>query len=166
MSPRYAQKTTVSEERSREEIKRTLRRFGALKIAFADDELAGFAVVMFQHEQLAFKFEIRFPDPDGEEFQRTPSRRFQRNEVQAEKLYRQEVRRRWRALAVVVKAKLIAVEDGVAEFIDEFMPYVVLPGGETLKEHVKPQLQEAMRRGIAPRLNLLQLPSAREADES
>jgi hypothetical protein len=52
------------------------------------------------------------------------------------------VRQRWRALLLVIKAKLEAIEAGVSTFETEWLPYVVLPGGKTVAEHIGPQIAE------------------------
>jgi hypothetical protein len=39
-----------------------------------------------------------------------------------------------------IKAKLEAVETGIESFEIAFMPYVVLPDGKTVAEHVLPAL--------------------------
>ena len=63
------------------------------------------------------------------------------------------MRQKWRALALVIKAKLEAVESGIAVFEDEFMAYIVLPGGEeTVGDFMRPQIAEAYRIGAAPNM--------------
>ena len=64
----------------------------------------------------------------------------------------QEVRRRWRALALSIKAKLETVESGIAEFETEFMPYMVLPNGKTVAENILPEIERAYSTGKMPKL--------------
>ena len=54
---------------------------------------------------------------------------------------------RSRALALAVKAKLEAVEAGIAEFEDEFLAYVVLPSGETVGDTARPAIAKAYQTG-------------------
>jgi hypothetical protein len=63
-----------------------------------------------------------------------------------------ELRRRWRALLMVIKAKLVSVEDGISTIEREFMADVVLPNGKTLGEWVAPQLDAAYQSGGMPAL--------------
>jgi len=49
----------------------------------------------------------------------------------------------WRALALVVKAKLGAVESHIATFEQEFLPYTVLPNGRSVGEEVLPLAEQA-----------------------
>lgn len=58
----------------------------------------------------------------------------------AAKEWEQACRQRWRALALVIKAKLEAVESGISVFEDEFMANIVLPGGRTVSEEVRPRI--------------------------
>lgn len=65
----------------------------------------------------------------------------------------QEVRALWRGLALLVKAKLAAVEAGISEFEVEFLPHTILPDGSTVAEQVLPTIEAAYRRGaVAPLL--------------
>jgi len=59
----------------------------------------------------------------------------------AKRAYEQEVRRRWRSLVLAVKAKLVAVQDEIATFEQEFLAYAVAADGKTVGEHIIPQLK-------------------------
>ena len=76
----------------------------------------------------------------------------ERTELQVEKELAKEEKRRWRALLLVVKAKLEAVETGIATFEDEFLAYTVLPGGKTVGEIVTPKLSRVYQTGEVGRL--------------
>jgi hypothetical protein len=52
----------------------------------------------------------------------------------------QACRQRWRALALVIKAKLEAVESGITTFEDEFLAHIVMPDGKRVADHVKPTI--------------------------
>ena len=68
------------------------------------------------------------------------------------KAWEQAGRQRWRALALVIKAKLEAVESGITEFDDEFMAHIMLPSGETFGSWAKPQIAAAYDTGDMPPL--------------
>lgn len=57
-----------------------------------------------------------------------------------------ERRRRWRALLLVLKAKLEAVASDIVAFDVEFLPFIVMPNqhGTTVGEEVAPQLPEML----------------------
>lgn len=66
--------------------------------------------------------------------------------------YEQEIRSKWRALFLIIKAKLEAVESGITTLEDEFLAHIVLPGGETVGDWMRPQIDEAYRIGAVPQL--------------
>jgi len=147
MSRRYAEHTEVPADRSKSEIEKILARYGATGFAYMTD--AQKAAIAFQ----ANKRNVRFilPLPDMAEVSRTPKGRARRGKV-VEEAHAQEVRRRWRALALSIKAKLETVESGIAEFETEFMPYVVMPNGRTVAESVAPMIASAYESGRMPKL--------------
>jgi hypothetical protein len=127
----YAKRTRVPVEQSRNEIERTLTRFGATGFIYGWQEDR--AVVGFQMADRHVKFILPMPkagsDRDGA-----------------------EARRRWRALVLVIKAKLEAVADGIAVFDNEFMAHIVTPDGTTLGEKMLPQIEQMYRSGKMPPL--------------
>jgi hypothetical protein len=52
-------------------------------------------------------------------------------------------RRGWRQLAALVQAKLDAVNVGIATFDEEFLAYMVMPGGATVFQAVAPGIAAA-----------------------
>lgn len=108
---RYAEGTEVPSDRSRSEIERTLRRYGATAFAYAWE--GDSAQIAFRLSSLHIRFRLPLPDPDSREFTLTPTGR-QRTASAAEDAWEQAVRQRWRALALVIKAKLEAVESGIS----------------------------------------------------
>ena len=140
MSSKYAEKTNVSSEKSRSEIERTLSRYGAAEFLYgwSDDK----ALVAFTMNDRKVKFQLSLPDKGNKEISKTDTGR-KRNVNQIEIAYEQAVRQRWRALALVIKAKLEAVESGITVFEDEFMAHIVLPNGSTVGEFMKPQIKKS-----------------------
>lgn len=63
-----------------------------------------------------------------------------------------ETRRRWRALGLIIKAKLEAVASGVVSFESEFLCQLLLPSGGTVGNHVLPQLAAGGKPARAPML--------------
>lgn len=147
-SRRYAETTNVSTDASRVEIERTLTRYGADEFMYAWRKTE--AVVAFRAEGRHVRFTIPLPDRNAREFTHTPERDLPRSAAAAEEAYEQAVRQRWRALSLVVKAKLEAVATGIAEFENEFLAYVVLPDDTTVGERVRPQLERIYALGGLP----------------
>lgn len=149
MSP-YAERTEVTSDKSRAEIERTLQRYGAQAFSYGWDQ--GRAVIQFRTESRFVRFVLPLPDRDDHRFTqyKQGASTFLRTESNAEKLYEQAVRQKWRALALVIKAKLEAVEAGITTFEDEFLAHTVLPNGDTVGEWMAPQVEEAYRIGAMP----------------
>lgn len=147
MSP-YAEDTTVSTEKSRGEIERTLSRYGAT--AFAYGWTGQDAMIQFEANDRRVRFVVRLPDRDDPRFRLTPSGKYERTPAQREAEYEKACRQKWRALALVVKAKLEAVDAGISEFEDEFLAHIVLPDGRTAGEWLRPQIEETYRSGKMP----------------
>lgn len=147
---RYAENTSVSAEKSRAEIERTLQRYGASGFLYGWQEQR--AIIGFHMHSRQIKFVLEMPNCLDATFWITPGRHRQRSESQAHAAWEQATRQRWRALALAVKAKLEAVEAGIATFDDEFLPYIVLPGGKTVSEWIIPQIQSAYDSGTVPKM--------------
>lgn len=147
---KFAESTSVSTDSSRAEIERTLRRYGAEQFMYGWD--AASAVVMFQADERRVKFVLPMPDRAAREFTHTPGRGQVRSSAQAETAWEQASRQRWRALALVIKAKLEAVETGITSFEDEFLAHIVLPSGATVGDWARPQLAAVYAQGTMPAL--------------
>ena len=107
---RYASDTSVPADRSRLEIEATLRRYGATEFASGWSERK--AVIGFRISDLQIRFELQMPDPADPEFTHTPGRGQKRTQAAAQAAWEQATRQRWRALALVVKAKLPSLMAG------------------------------------------------------
>lgn len=145
---RYAQNTQVSSTSSRNEIEQTIRRYGARDFAYG--WTFGKAMVGFSVEGRQVRFYLPLPDPSDPAFTHTPARGTKRSASAADAEYEKAVRQRWRALALVIKAKLEAVESGIVTFDEEFLAHIVLPGGRSVYESVQPQMQQAFETGQTP----------------
>lgn len=153
---RYAEQTSVTAEKSRGEIEATLQRYGADQFMYGWE--ADRAVVAFRMHDRQVRFMLPMPDKGAREFTHTPGKGLQRQPADALKAGEQATRQRWRALALVVKAKLEAVEAGITEFEDEFLAHIVLPNGKTMGEWARPQVAAAYEQGLMP-ASLLALPA-------
>lgn len=148
----YASNTTVDSHASRAEIERTLTRYGAASFQYGSR--AGLALVAFEMENRQIRFTLDLPDRGDSQFTRTPTGKLASSDVAA-KNYEQAVRQKWRALALVVKAKLEAVESGISEFEQEFGMNIVLPDGSTVYDNTKASIATAYATGKVS--SLLQL---------
>lgn len=151
---RYAEHTDVPSDRSRNEIERTLTRYGATSFAYG--WTTGSATIMFEigdeWASRRVRFALPLPDRNAREFTHTPARGTRRTSAAHADAYEQAVRQRWRALALVIKAKLEAVAAGITTIQDEFLAHIVLPDGSTVGEWTAPQVAAAYETGSMPAL--------------
>ena len=143
----YAQGTDVAISRSVNELDRLVSKHGATGFAYGRDR--GKARVMFRIADRMVRFEIE--QPSVEDFRFTPTRQ-RRSDTASAKMAEDEEKRRWRSLVLIVKALLVAVADGVITLSDAFLPYTVLPSGETVGEWAGPQLDTAYATAQMPAL--------------
>lgn len=144
----YAENTSVAAERSRGEIERTLQRYGA--DAFSYGWEGERAIIAFRASERMVKFVVQMPDYG--EFARTPSGRRTRSAGQQQSAWEQATRQRWRALLLVIKAKLEAVEAGITTFEEEFLAHIMLPNGTTVGQATIPDIALAYESGKMPKL--------------
>ena len=140
---RYAKDTSVSVSKSKAEIEQIVERYGAGQ--FMSGWSADQAMIAFSMEGRQVRFVLPMPDKGERRF--THHSKGARTPDAALKQWEQACRQRWRALALVIKAKLEAVESGISIFEDEFMANIVLPGGRTVSEEVRPRIAEAYKSG-------------------
>jgi hypothetical protein len=132
---RFAQDTKVPVVQTRAEIERLLGRHKAAQFGTAVDHDILQARVQFRLHDRIVRFVVNLPDP----------KIFKR----AERLDQQE-RQKWRALLLVIKAKLEAVENQIASFEEEFLGYIVMPNDMTMAELAKPLIGAAYKTGRLP----------------
>ena len=138
----YASNTNVSVLNSQAEIQTILRRFGAKSFGTMEEETETgqrVAYLMFTVNNLRVQFDVELPNRI--DFKYTETGR-DRSEKQIDEKYELAIRRKWRALTLMVKAKLVGVDESCATIEKEFMAYVMLPNGKTIGESLVPKLQE------------------------
>lgn len=60
-------------------------------------------------------------------------------------------RQRWRALLLVIKAKLESVENAIETFEESFLGQIVMPNDQTVATIIRPQIGEAYKTGKMPK---------------
>lgn len=150
----YASETTVPIDRSKAEIERLLDKYGADQ--FVSGWELGRALIGFRCHDRYVRFTLLVPDRKDKRFthrkRKGSSFEKPRPDHAAREAWDQEMRRRWRCLALVVKAKLEAVETGITTFEQEFMAHIVMPDGRTVGDHVTPKIAAAYKTGKMPKL--------------
>jgi hypothetical protein len=127
----YAHKTKVPVQRSRQALEDLLHRRGA------DGFASGWDAEAHRIEFIRQGVRIRF--------------RLPRSTKYAAAAREQDDRRRWRALLLVVKAKLEAVDSGISVFEDEFLAHIVDPATDrTVGEVLVPMIQAGAKTLLLP----------------
>ena len=155
MDAHYAKNTTVTPDRSKAEIEATLKRYGADQFMYGWHEEG--AVIGFRIKGIPVRMTL--PIPPEEEFrtyqQKTrygPKNRTRTPEAAA-RAHAQTERQRWRALTLIIKAKLEAVESGITTFEEQFLAHMVLPDDNTVAGWLMPQIERALEnRNMPPML--------------
>ena len=121
---RFAETTKVPVDRTKAEIEQALKRYGADQ--FISGWEHGRAMLGFRAQNRMIRFELVLPAPDP------------RRQTKID----QQTRQRWRALLLVIKAKLEAVESNISTFETEFLAHIVLPNNQTVGQALAPQLAQ------------------------
>lgn len=123
----YAEKTKVPVSQTKAEIEKLVTKYGATQFisGWTEDKVA----VGFTIDGRQVRIELPLPLDDE-----------------------QDVKRRWRSLAAVLKAKLVAVEDGISTIEREFLADVVLADGSTVGAWASEQIAMVYDTGQMPAL--------------
>jgi hypothetical protein len=132
----YAESTRVPVSQSRSEIERLLERHKAKQYGTAVDYDLMAARVQFRLHDRVVRFVIALPD-----------RKKLGDGVRLERAERQ----RWRALLLVIKAKLESVENNIETFEQSFLSQIVMPNDQTVAEIVSPQIAASYKTGRMPK---------------
>jgi hypothetical protein len=149
LRPMFADGTDVPVERSRAELDALLAKHGATSIAMLRDDYG--TLVVFEMNGRRIRQQVLNPDPKA--FETSPGK-VTRSQAQAAAAVQQELKRRWRALLLIVKAKLEVVASGASTFEAEWLSAVMLPNGQTVGEAIAPHLERSYKTGEMPPLML------------
>lgn len=154
MAGQYAKDTSVSVDNSIGEIRRTIQRFGADR--FMHMEAPDMTHIGFSIGNRTIRMDVPIPLRTAGRF--THHSRGKRTEAAATKEWEKACRSRYRTLALLIKAKLAAVEEGIYTVEEVFFGDTVLADGRTVAETLKEQVQHRIdHSGAGP----LMLPPAR-----
>lgn len=159
MSTSFANGTSVPVEKTQAEISGMLMKVGASSFGHVTHVELRKAVIGFTFKNIQIEMCVGLPDPNDKKFNQWVRGRGYPSDSKKLELWNAEVRRRWRCLALALKAKLISVEDGVTTFETEFLPYMVMPNGKTFATNMMPSIEAAKQDGLI-RLDMKALPGA------
>lgn len=138
----FAEGTKRSSYQTRDDIERELRRHGAADYGFVSSGKE--ALIVFKAKERTIRF--RLPYPDRESFRKIKDRwgrEQRRTDSGVEAEWEKETRRLWRSLYACIKARLVAIEDGVETFDEAFFAHIVDPlSGVTMYEATRKQIAQ------------------------
>mgnify|MGYP006338686791 CR=1 FL=1 len=132
MSRRYAEGTTTTVNTTRNEIEVLVKKFGAHQILAYEDRDR--AIVQFTARDRMIRLTLAIPSDDSLSKTETGRRRSVGSLAEARD---KEMRRLWRALVLLVRAKITAVNENIVTFEEESLANVVMADGRTVAEHPK-----------------------------
>lgn len=124
----YAATTNIDIGTTKADIEKMMLKAGASAFGIVQDGPK--AQVIFRLKERMYRFAIIIPDLP------------------------QPARARWRALLLVLKAKIEAVDSGITSLEDEFLAQTMMSDGETVGQKINPQIEENYRIGGTPQLLL------------
>ena len=136
----FAERTTVSVEKTRAQIESLVRKAGASE--FSSGYTAGEAGFSFVLKARRVSFSVPRPSKDDKKIC-ARALALSRNRYAAPdgprlaKAIEEEERRLWRCLLLAMKAKLEIVASGIATFDEEFLSHIVTDNGMTILERIK-----------------------------
>jgi hypothetical protein len=123
---RFAETTRVPVDRSRAEIEQCLKRYGASAFGYMTE--IGRTILIFEAKGRKIKISVNMPKGTTEK-------------------ENQQARQKWRALLLVIKAKLESVSSEIETFEEAFYANVVLPDGATVYERTHAEVALSYSRG-------------------
>lgn len=125
---RYAKGTKVPQEQTLQEIQKVLKKYGAQKFGYMSD--ISFVVIAFEMHNRRIRINLKIL----------------KNETD------QNIRQKWRALLLIIKSKLEAIESKIESFDEAFLAHIVLPNGQTMSEYSVPHIEKSYQSGNMPPL--------------
>lgn len=125
----YAKGTSVPKEQTAGQIVAMLRKQGATQTMMFDGD-TGMGVA-WSAEGATYRVSIPKPLPKKDRY----------GKIEPPAATAKEEDRRWRSMFLYVKAKLVAIEEGLVEYKQAFLSEIVNASGVTLWEASKQQLE-------------------------
>lgn len=162
----YAAGTIVSVEKTKSEIDTLLGKHGATQRGIMADDEERRAMVAFVIGGRHYRLDVplpdmsKFADPSKPDWQQAkgitvprgwPNWGIEKRKQWTRNSMDQSERERWRAVLLMLKAKLELVRIGISTVEREFMADLVLPNGSTVAHMLETQIADVLA-GETPRL--------------
>lgn len=129
----YATETKVPVAKTQGQIRTLILKSGGTHFGIMEEPAQALIVFILAERKMRFSLPL-LPAKPGENAASAATR---------EKV----MRSRWRALLLVIKAKIESVESKIETFEEAFLAQVIMPGGETVYEQLKEPLAIRYRDG-------------------
>jgi hypothetical protein len=146
MPGRYAASTYVSVEKSQGEIRTTLKRYGATGFAYAEDDDANAAMIVFRLSDRHYRIYVPIPQADDPSLRKRVHQYTYADNTSPAAL-EQARRQRWRAVVLYIKAILEAVESGIVSAEQALLSHLLLPNGQTMGQATVAPIDEMYQSG-------------------
>lgn len=136
----YAAGTTVNVSASQQEIAKTLHRYGVETYSFG--ARPGEALVEFEMNRYPVRIMVPLPPKPPKQMGPSPE---SGRQINLWSRWEQELKEAWRALLLLIKANLEAIERGIVTVEQAFLAYLVGADGRTVGEAIIPSIQDAQK---------------------
>lgn len=148
---RYANDTTVSVSKSRGEIERVLRVWGANQMQWSDDFDGGRAMLRFiwVHEGTSYtaRFTVNVPTTKEIREEALDGRTGKFSQAKYDKAMERRGMVEHRELALLLKAIFVAVDCKLITAEQVFLPFLEDATGRTVSECILPEMPKILKRG-------------------
>lgn len=144
---RYAEGTTVTVDKSRQELELLLRQRGAAQFGYFEGDTETVFVYCLHGRRI--KHTVVRPIVEVKRLSKGMTEE-EAQKARSEKEYQ----RRWRALLLLCKAKFEMIEAGSSTFEAEFLGDTMLPDGSTVGQLMLPRVETSYKTGEMPRFLL------------
>ena len=134
----YAQHTSIPAGTTKGQIEVMLVRRGAT--GFISGWKDNNAFIAFEFKGRAIRFLLPLPNRTNNLYTHSANGKLRSIDAQ-NTAWNQACNARWRALYLVLKAKLEAIDTSIVSLEDEFLSHIQLPTGLTIGETIIPQLK-------------------------
>ncbi len=150
----FASDTSVPVDKTRAEIERLVTTTHKCKrFSSGMDYENNTAQVQFETHNRIVRFVLALPNQNDQKFRKHPRYTWQvlpADSAKVRERYEQACRTIWRALLLVIKAKLEAVSNDIGTFENEFLANIVMPNNQTVGDILSPMIEQAYTNGAMP----------------
>ena len=131
----YAENTNVSVGESVAGIEEVITKYEGDGIVVIPSPLTGTVLFVMRGKQIRMTVDLPKEDYNSG--------------AKAKRKHQQVIMQKWRAFFLTIKAKLVAVEEGIESFEQAFMPHIVMADDQTVGQALLPKIEKALSAGTS-----------------